>query len=242
MAKKSTSATTLAGPRIMVQELMHYKFEMSSLPSPAPWTLEKNGYQNNPLPTGANPNGRYLWASTYFDLSGYNQAFLTTFPTNIAVQESGSIRIKEDNTSTTTGCIMLDIITEESLTEVEISTLAQNVILKETSPSFPEGPLEFQQVIYGRYRMFAQDGQIWTSTQGNLTVINEEQFGSASPTTCDKLWIYRIIIPLGGFALDGDDYVIIPAVRYILGATIAQEDDLPFLMRQKRSFELATGS
>jgi len=240
MAKKSTSATTLSGPRIMVQELMHYLFQMAS---PAtPWTLEKNGYQNNPMPTALNPNGRYIWASTYYDLSGYTQAFLTTFPTNIAVQESGSFRIKADNASSSTGCIVLDLISEESINEVAISTLVQNVILKEVSPSFPEGPLEFQQLIYGRYRMFAQDTSTYTITQGNLSIINEQQFGSASPTTCDKLWIYRIIIPLGGFAIDSDDFVIVPAVRYILGATIAQEDDLPFLMRQKRSFELATGS
>jgi hypothetical protein len=63
-------------------------------------------------------------------------------------------------------------------------------------------------------------------------------FGSASPTAVQKLWIYRVIVPGAG---SGDPIIIqVPASRFVLAADIVKEDDLPYMMRLKRSYELAT--
>ena len=235
MSSKKTAVKALSGKRLLMKQLMHYKFDMGS--PAALWTTEKNGYQNQTTGTGAN---RFIYAETYFDLSGYEREFLTVFPQRISVQESGSFRLKEDNVSASKGAMVLDIITEEGLTELELVHLADTVSLREVSPSFGEGPLEFQQVIFGRYRMMGQDNSIWTPTQGNLTTIHETQWGSGSPTTCAKLWIYRLIIPLGVLLTDTDDFLVVPAVRYLMSADIREENDSSFMMRQKRSYELAT--
>lgn len=237
MASKKTAITALSGSRLMMKELMHYKFEMGT---PAGvWDLSKNGYENrDQINTVA--GARYLVGRTYFDLSGYTREHLTTFPSSLTVQESGSFRMKEDVGSPLFGSVILDIVTEEHLTDDQLDDLVEDTADKEVCPSFTEGPLEFSQVIYGRYRMFGHDTSIWTPAQGNLTLLNEQQWGSGSPTTVDKLLIYRIIIPLGEFIADPDDYVIVPAARYILSAVIAEEDDSSYMMRQKRSFELAT--
>jgi len=237
MAKKSkkTAVNALSGNRLLMKQLMHYKFDMASPASI--WTTEKNGYSNNSTGTGAN---RFIFAETYFDLSGYEREHLTLFPQRISVQESGSFRLKEDNGSLEKGAIVLDIITEEGLTEAELQHFANEVSIREVCPSFGEGVLEFQQVIFGRYRMMAQDNSIWTPTQGNLTTIHETQWGSGSPTTCAKLWIYRLIIPLGQLLADTDDFLVVPACRYIMSAEIREESDLSFMMRQKRSYELST--
>ena len=234
-AKKATNA--LSGSRVMMKEMMHYKFEM---PTPAAlWTEERNGYENrDQINTVA--GARYLVGRTYFDLSGYTRQHLTTFPTNIAVQESGSFRMKEDLGSPLFGAIVLDIVTEESLRDGQLDALVEDTADKEVCPSFAEGPQQFSQVIYGRYRMFGHDTSIWTAAQGNLTLLNEQQWGSGTPTTVDKLWIYRIIIPLGEYLTDTDDYVIVPAARYIMAAMIGEESDAAYMMRQKRSYELAT--
>ena len=246
MAKKKTAVKALSGPRLMMQELMHYVFRMGS--PAALWTFEKNGYRNYQQTWNA-PGYRYLVGSTYFDLSGYTRNHLTTYPNRITTQEGGSFRMKEDSAhagpppllgSPQTGAIVLDLMTEEPLTEAELAQIAQQVEEKEVAPSFADGPLEFQQVIYGRYRMMGHDTTVWTPAQGNLSVINETQFGSGSPTTTDKLWIYRIIVPMGIYLIDTDDYVIIPPIRYLMSATIDEESDASYMMRQKRSFELAT--
>jgi len=239
MSKKSKGAVkTLSGKRLMVQELMGYYFSEPVHSTGDVFTYEENGYENHGRLIGG--NFRYLVARTYFDLSGYTKNHLTTFPNRIAIQEAGSIKMNEDGTSAETGAIILDIITEKVLGGGEIAQLVENTAVRETSPSFAPGPLEFQQVIYGRYRMFGHDTTIWTPTQGNLTLLNETQWGSGSPTTADKLWIYRIIIPLGEYDTDDGIYVILPAVRYVMSATIDEESDKSYMMRQKRSFELAT--
>ena len=238
MPKKSKGAVkTLSGNRLMIKELMAYYFSEPVHSTGDIFTYEENGYTNHGRLLGA--NFRYLVGQTYFDLSGYTKNHLTTFPQRIALQESGSFRMNEDGASVRTGAIVLDIITEKIVTPAEIAQLVENVVVRETSPSFAPGPLEFQQTIYGRYRMFGHDTAIWTPTQGNMTILNETQWGSGSPTTADKLWIYRIIIPLGEYDTDDGIYVIVPAIRYVMSATIDEEKDLSYMMRMKRSYELA---
>jgi len=234
MVKNKTAVAALTGKRLITKEVMNYLFEMPAGP-PALWTLEKFGYHN----ITAGGSNRILFAEEYFDLSGYTKQFLTTFPQRITVQEGGSFRLKEDNASPRFGMVVLDLISEEQLTFTNIYDIAQLITDQESAPSFAKGPLEFSQLIYGRYRMFGRDTAIYTPTNGNMTVLNQTLFGSGSPTTAMRLWIYRIIIPFGILAADPDDFLVIPPARYIMSATIAEESDNAFMMRQKKSYELA---
>jgi hypothetical protein len=237
MPEDATGALT--GRRLMTKEFMNYK-----------WSWDDGPYPGQPLANSFDQNdwviggGTQAWLSseTYIDLSGYNRDDLTTFPNQISIQESGSFRMVEDGTSAETGAIVLDIITEEKLPDggsTKFQEVVTNVLNQEVVPGFHMGPLEFQQIIYGRMRMFGHDNTVWTATQGNLTLLNETQFGSGSPTTAAKLWCTRIVIPLGEYLLSGS-FVIVPAARYILSATIGKEADLEYLMRLHRSYELGT--
>ena len=236
MAEDSTGALT--GPRLLVKEFQNYNWEQAV--TPAPWD-DPGASMNNWVQAG----GVQGWISseTYFDLSGYNRDDLTTFPSSISVQESGSFRIVEDTGSARTGAIVLDMITEERFDgshAQKFYDIVTNMWSNESAPGFSLGPLEFQQIIYGRMRMLGHDSAVWTTTQGNLTLLNETQFGSGSPTTAAKLWCTRIVIPLGQFLITPGTFIIVPASRYIMSATIGKESDLTFLMRQKRSYELGT--
>jgi hypothetical protein len=94
---------------------------------------------------------------------------------------------------------------------------------------------DFMQVIWGQYRVFL--GQAQFATSANFFVpATGSQFGSGQPTTAGRLYCYRIVITQG--ALEGDTLQV-PASRFILNAVVAKEEELPFLMRQKRSYELA---
>ncbi len=56
-------------------------------------------------------------------------------------------------------------------------------------------------------------------------------------TTADKIWLYRIFILAGVPA--GNAIIRMPNGRHILNIDVVKEDTLPYLMRQKRSYELA---
>jgi len=237
MPEDATGALT--GRRLMTKEFMNYKWSWLAGPYPGqPWA---NSFDINDWVIGGGTQA-HISSETYIDLSGYNRDDLTTFPNQISIQESGSFRMVEDGASTETGAMVLDIITEERLPDdgtSKFQDLVTNMVINETAPGFHLGPLEFQQIIYGRMRMFGHDNTVWTATQGNLTLLNETQFGSGSPTTAAKLWCTRIVIPLGEYLLEGS-FIVIPAARYILSATIGKEADLEYLMRLHRSYELGT--
>ena len=63
------------------------------------------------------------------------------------------------------------------------------------------------------------------------------KFGSGNPTAVQKLWVYRIVIflqtPVAG------DKLVIPATNVILLADVFKEDELVYMQRLKRSYELA---
>ena len=237
MAKsKEKAVNALSGRRILTKETMNYLFTQD-VSTPTQWQLEKNGWQ---ILTGWTAQNRLIYNETYYDLSGYEREHLTTFPEKITVQEGGSFRLTEDAASLRFGMFVLDIITEERLTESQIQDISSNLYINESSPSFSMGPLEFSQCIYGRYRMYGRDTAIYTPAGGNLTVLNSTQFGSGSPTTCAKLWIYKIVNPLGTLLADPNTFLCVPPSRYVMAATIDEEKDSAYMMRQKNSYELAT--
>lgn len=233
----SESTGALTGRRLLVKEFQSYKWEQSTVP--AIWDESKNDWV-----FGGGTQG-WISSETYFDCSGYNRDDLTIFPSTISIQESGAFRVVEDAGGTEVGVMVLDMITEERVPAGDVPhtlfrSIVENLYNEEVAPGFSLGPLDFQQIIYGRYRMFAHDANIWTPTQGNLTLLSERQFGSGSPTTAAKLWCTRIIIPLGEFIVDPATFIVVPAARYILSATIGKEGDSQYLMRLKRSYELGT--
>jgi hypothetical protein len=233
-ASEKTAVRALSGKRVMTKEFMDYKFEMDSPASL--WTTEKHGYHNVTV-TG---QVRAIYSESYYDLSGFTRDYMTTFPQRIAIQEGGTFELKEDNASPKKGMVILELIVEENLSHTEITTMLRNIYDFGSPAGFSRGPLEFSQIIFGRYRLLGQNNTIWTATNGILTQLDVNQFGSGTPTTTDKLWCYRMIMPLGSLLIDTDDFILVPPARYVMSATFAQEEDKAYLMRQKNSYELAT--
>jgi hypothetical protein len=65
-----------------------------------------------------------------------------------------------------------------------------------------------------------------------------QRFDSGEPTAADKLYSYRIVT-LFTSDLDEASYVTIPAARHLIGGVMGGEDDLVYMQRLKRSYELA---
>jgi hypothetical protein len=164
----------------------------------------------------------------YIDTSGYADDGLTLFPISSLLQDPGRYICS----NAAVPIQVLDVITTETLTIGQIEAW----LTANTVPGMLGTTHDWSQVMWGQYRTFLgqatfqQNATEYLPASGSL-------FGSGQPSTADKLHCYRFVFVPG--SADGDQ-IGIPASRFVLNAAIAPEDESSFLMRQKRSYELAT--
>jgi len=170
-----------------------------------------------------------VYFEDYFDTAGYQLDDLTLSPT--------LMRLQDPDYYTTSGFAqpdvaahVLDIISQERLDpeQVRLDWLGQSNV-----PSMSETEYMPDQILYGRYRFKTQTTSTTFTTI--LTTLLGGDFGSGSPTSANKLWIYRFYFYIS--ATPSGQFISIPATRFILGAQITKESDLIYLMRQRRSYE-----
>ncbi len=170
-----------------------------------------------------------LYYESYFDLSGYELDDLTTLIEMIQLQDSNAYYLQ--NPFADSVVTIIDVVSEETLSPDTVSDLALNGEYPGTLGSTQD----FHQIKYCAVRgMFPQ-----TDYQSQTLLSNAfgGSYGSAAPTTASKLWVYRIL-RIGGTDLTGQQLAI-PATRFMLAANIIKETELPYMMRLKRSYELA---
>lgn len=178
-----------------------------------------------------------VYSETYFDTSGYTRDYLTTMSMSAQVQDWGKIQVLDTpQENSTLRIFQLDIMTTDRLT---VDIPFRDAIIAGESTVLPgaEGTnTEWEQVLYARMQELVGINQ-GTNVSDIFTPINVQQFGSMGDTTADKIWLYRIFIVAGLPA--GSAIIRLPNGRHILNIDVVKEDTLPYLMRQKRSYELA---
>lgn len=163
----------------------------------------------------------------YFDLSGYNQDFLTTFVQGVEIQEPGPLAGTDTNNQ------LLEIISTEFIDDANIAAfLAGNDF---NGPGFTRSTDSMDQIIYGRRRLYTADTAP-TIVPVIPILYHTAMWGTASAVTADKVHLTRIIVTSTAAS---DTYV--SDCNFVMTVIVAKEKELPFLMRQKRSYELATG-
>ena len=131
-------------------------------------------------------------------------------------------------------CTIVDMITTEYLDDQTLIDAYKYTTGDGDLPGFPRSSYDMQQVVYGRVRTYTTD-----TAWGDLALQGVSTFGTCAATTADKLHITRVVYSAvtGGAGFTSH----IPPCNYVTAIMVAKEDELPFLMRQKRSYELATG-
>lgn len=207
------SAKALEGERTLIQMMPEYT---------GVYTTEWPDHKTWQGPAA----GNVIFNETYIDLSGYTLEDLTIFPLAATLQDPGLY-----SSDVTEPLQVLDIVSDHRLSISEVlADLAENNV-----PGMYESTMDFTQIQWGQYRTFL--GQ--ATFQGNATLFlpaSAGLFGSGSPTTTSKLYCTRIVITTG--ATEGNQ-LRIPASRFILSTAVAKEGELEFMMRLKRSYELA---
>tara|TARA_Y100000004_G_scaffold147653_1_gene168905 strand:- start:1029 stop:1712 length:684 start_codon:yes stop_codon:yes gene_type:complete len=173
------------------------------------------------------------YQETYFDTDGYSRDMLTLMPITAYVQEAGRYQMAQPGTQR---LVVVDMITTERIENVGPWVL--DLINNGTMNGFPNSTVDFTQVIFGRLRELTGISQAG-SVQDIFAPTSDQQFGSLEPTTATKLWIYKIVINIGLPSSEVGATLKFPASRTILQAEIVKESELPFMMRQKRSYELS---
>lgn len=184
--------------------------------------------------TGTSTNDLIMFEA-YFDTSGYTSDDLTLFPVSSLLQDPGRY-ISSNNT---VPLQVLDIISQVrlSLTDVYSWVFPDPAVQGSNSmPGMSGTDVDWSQIIWGQYRTFLPQNT-FTGFGTEMLVASGGMFGSGSPSTAQKLYCYRFVLLPGSI---NADTLQLPASRFVLNAVIAPEDDKAFLMRQKRSYELAT--
>lgn len=175
--------------------------------------------------------GTYVYR-TYFDLAGYNLSDLTAFFQGVDIQE-GTF-----NSTDMAQMNIVDLITTDFMTDAACLQAASPNHAAGDAPGFPESVYDLDQVVYGRRRT-------WVRTNvNNVTQVtplfNVATYGTCAAASSDKLHITRII-SIPPVFVPAEFFRVSPCA-FVLAIIVAKEKQLPYLMRQKRSYELAKES
>jgi len=170
---------------------------------------------------------RIFVSDTFFDLAGMSQREKTLFFEAATVQDmfnpvhQGGVAGDD--------VVVFDIMTSEPMDDAELLGFvgAGNFA---TSPA----GLGYQETIYGRVRHYIID--LDTAAWGSFVLASDNQLGSLEATASDRIYSYRILhITAGTAATQVDLYY----ARHIIRAEAKEEAEFRYLMRLRRSYELA---
>lgn len=210
------SERALMGQRVLTKDIPSLS---SDYVPGSGWALS-NGWQSD---------GNILFYETYYDLSGYTMDDLTTVIDLIVLQDSNRYFLTYAGPGEPLTDV-LDVVSDVRLDPATVGTLIGEGELPGTAKSTDN----YEQIKYCNLRGMATQVDFANTTL--LRTAYGGSYGSASPTTADKLYIYRIV-RVSGQDLDNSIFTT-PATRFVTGITVIKEDDRPYLMRQKRSYEL----
>jgi len=197
-----------------------------TLPVQGNWHLEsKSGLEGLPGPLVP-----YLWSMNTIDLGGLELAKETFFPVGSTIQDPG---IYGNTSETTPAMAVIDMITDKLIDPSEVIDFAYLYSNNGSMYGMLGNADDESTIVMGSYRFMTGNSNLTYAAMMRTEV--STSFSSGEPTPAAKLYCYRIIQPW----VDGDTTTIsIPAARFYLTGVRDKEDDLVYMMRLKRSYEL----
>ena len=201
-------------------------------------------------------NFQYWFAEMKLDLSGYTMDDLTVYFRNSFEQRAAAVDMQWKVDEDTNPLKAYDAIFYEStiLSTVPITPdqLARMVI---SAPGFIVGPaiagrtgnFNRTHIIHGTTINWGVDtsfgADALTSNGAALgRVVDSQDFSSLEPTAAENIYCYRVLYLPAAYdrtSEKGLDFLSIPAKRVLLNCMIDEESQLEYMMRLKRSYELA---
>ena len=176
------------------------------------------------------------------DLSGYALEKKTFYPYSSFEQRSGPTNGKFIQALT----LQPYVVDMTIVSSVPMTTNDLNAAVNGQAPGFTInsgytggiGRFDRGQIIHGETKWYTVDSTLSVSGENSLLkLVTREVFSSLEPTAADKLYSYRILLVFTG-AEEGT-ICTWPASRILLPGNISSEPKLEYMMRLKRSYELA---
>jgi hypothetical protein len=189
-------------------------------------------YDNFFLNGWSNTGNTFHWEGS-IDLSGYALDRKTFYPMTTIYQKAASY-VNFGGSSVTE----LLVVTSIPISTTDLFAYMSNV----TGPGFTQsGATNAEQqdwttVLFGQVNTYMINSTL--PALGICQPITSNSFGSLSPTAADKLYIYKVIVPGTLSGVIGNS-IAIPSSRIVIPGSMMQEPKLEYMMRLKRSYELA---
>jgi len=171
------------------------------------------------------------------DLSGYSQARMTFATFETQYQDPGIYSNTNSTGEAAGNATKIEII--EMITDVPFDTAQLTTLIADmgtTVPGMLSTSQDFAQIIYGRYSLHVQNTTL--GLPGYMQLISDGGFGSKEPTAASKLYCYKIVKTTGLTVYEAGETLSFPACRIGLSGRVFSEEELPYIMRLKRSYEL----
>lgn len=221
-----------------------------------PWLLKETFFTP---PTGTN------WVDTYttdsrnltnqiyvqeskIDLTGYVRKDLTVGFRRSFEQKAGTEFLSWFTYEPTTDYILESVIISSvpmNDTQLQAALVGSPGFTNFPNPGLDWGNFDKSHIIHGSYNVHYANsivgaGAFATTNAGTLVAVVDNTFSSLEPTAADCLYCYRIIGLMAPVSMsEGPKQIQIPAKRVILDAFTVEEPEIEYLMRLKRSYELA---
>ena len=210
-------------------------------------------YRSVRMPSGVN----LAWISEHkLDLSGYAMDDLTMYFRNSFEQRGGSTNVIWKVDDSTNPILANETVFQETTILSSVPMSDDNLVsLIYTMPGFIPfnlsgilpGNFDRTHIIHGSQLIWGIDSTFGGETFnangfGYSRIIQANDFSSLEPTAADCIYCYRfIVMPLSYTRTSekGLESALIPPTRVILNAMSDQEPQLEYMMRLKRSYELA---
>lgn len=185
-----------------------------------------------------------LYYQDTIDLSGYARKDLTFYP-EIGFNQIGvGPNIFGDDGGELLDCVFITTVPLTDITSLWWWTASGS---SPALPQFDTNAIGFQvqdatqweTLLYCEQRLYARNVNVPGGT-GFMQLIDRAQLGSLEATAADKLFITRVVLPYSNTAPYHDFTTIaVPPSRVGFIGTMTKESDLEYMMRLKRSYELA---
>ena len=208
----------------------------------------------------ANSAARTFVAETTIDLSGYAKDDLTVYFRNSFEQVAGAysgtwevpnpaVSVMDTGKTLILESVILSTVPIDDRTLLTLGLGTPGFTPINTgSPAFNPGTFDRTHIIHGHNKVHSIDTTFASTSfdddgSGYYAVVNYNDFSSLEPTAADRIYCYRVFaLPQSQrdtTSIANMDDLILPANRVILNCMIDKEPDLDYMMRLKRSYELA---
>jgi hypothetical protein len=196
-------------------------------------TKDPEAWDDFELSNGWSNIGNVMYWQGSIDLSGYAMERKTFYPVTAFTQEAQAY-VSFGGSGQSVWYLVSSIPTDVNNLLTQIVYASAPGFIQPSIANVPQD--DWTSILFGQYETNLINTTL--PALGICQPILSRQFGSLSPTAADKLYVTKVVLPTT-IAGEVGDSLSIPSSRIVIPGTIREEPKLEYMMRLKRSYELA---